>query len=482
MKRTITLLLLFSMLLTASCGGSDTPASDTTTADTTDTTTAAQEFVYEFNGDFGGEEFNILNAGDVYSMHAEIDREEATGEPLDDAMYERCRLLEEKLNIVIVEETQHVDENLAKFAMQIVLAGDDTYDTMYIPARDLYKFTSEGYLYNLLDVDGFNFDGEWWLQSYNEANSIGGKLYAAAGYSRLMIVDSIWSLFFNEDMMEDLKLEKPYDLVREGKWTIDKLGEYLKAGARLNSDASYTWNDTGTAVYGMSGSSVDKFLIASGERILESQNGKLTLTGGDEKFYGVLDKLVSTLGVGVEDGRVTIGVSGKTDDQAGNYLNNFEVQRSLFVTAEISKTARMRDKEFSFGVVPFPKYDEDQESYYTVPFYGTPCFTIPVTNSDPEKTAVIGDALTYLSWRDVLPIFREVTLEQKGLRNDDSIEMLNIIIESSVPDLVYTYNIGASMRTNVINKLKVGDSAVASIWASYETEMKTSVDKVNSGN
>ncbi|MBQ8508330.1 MAG: hypothetical protein IJ493_00290 [Clostridia bacterium] len=479
MKRNITLLLLFSMLLTASCGGSDTPGNDTTTAGTTDTTTAAQEFVYEFNGDFGGEEFNILNAGDVYSMHAEINREEATGDPLDDAMYERCRYLEEKLNIVIVEETKHVDEELANYAMKIVLAGEDTYDTMYIPARDLYKFTSEGYLYNLLEVDGFNFDGEWWLQSYNDVNSIGGELYAAAGYSQLMVVDSLWSLFFNEDMMEELKLEKPYDLVREGKWTIDKLGEYLKAGARLNGDSTYTWNDNGSCIYGMSGSSVLRFLAASDERIIESQNGKLVVTSGDEKFYGVLDKLVSTLGMGIGDGRQFNGVSGKSDDEVGNYVNIFETQRALFLTAEISKTARMRDKEFNFGVVPFPKYDENQESYYSLPFYGTPCFTIPVTNSDPEKTAVIGDALTYLSWRDVLPIFREVTLEQKGLRNDDSIEMLNIIIESSVPDLVYTYNIGSTMRTAVESKLTEGDSSVASIYASYESEMKTAIDKVN---
>ena len=39
-----------------------------------------------------------------------------------------------------------------------------------MPARDLYKFTSEGMLYNLLDYDAFKFDEPWWLKSYNEAN------------------------------------------------------------------------------------------------------------------------------------------------------------------------------------------------------------------------------------------------------------------------------------------------------------------------
>ncbi|MBQ8508329.1 MAG: hypothetical protein IJ493_00285 [Clostridia bacterium] len=479
MKRNITLLLLFSMLLTASCGGNDTPASDTTTAGTTDTTTVAQQSDYEFVGDYGGSEFTILNAGDIYSMHAEINREEATGDPLDDAMYERCRLLEEKLNIVIVEETKGVDEELAKYAMQIVLAGDDSYDTMYLPARDLNKFTSEGYLYNLLEVDGLNLDGEWWLQAYNEANSTGGKLYAAAGYSQLMVVDSLGCLFFNEDMLENLKLDAPYDLVREGKWTVDKLGEYVKAGAQLNGDSSFSWSDNGSCIYGITGTKVPRFLGAFGERIIEFQNGKLVLTSGDEKFYGAAEKLVSVLGMGIGDGRQFTGVSGKSDDEVGNYLNIFETQRSLFVTAGISKTERMRDKDFSYGIAPFPKYDENQESYYSLPSYATSCFTIPMTNADPERTAVIADALTYLSWRDVLPIFRKVTLEQKGLRNDDSIEMLDIIITSSVPDLVYTYNIGNTLRTAVESKLTEGDSSIASIYASYESEMKAAIDKVN---
>jgi ABC-type glycerol-3-phosphate transport system substrate-binding protein len=378
---------------------------------------------------------------------------------------------------VISETTKHVDGELTEFAQKIILAGEDEFDTMYIPARDLYKFTSEGNLYNLLNYDEFNFNREWWLSPYNNANTINGKLYAAAGYSQLMIVDSIWCLFFNEMMMTDLGIDKPYQLVRDGKWTLDRYSEYLKSGARLNGDNSFEWKNDGKCIYGMSGFAFDKFLIASGERLIESNKGKLTLTAGSEHFFNVITKLASTLTEG--NGYARINSPDVTDDTIGNYLNNFEIERALFVTAEISKTSRMRTKTFNFGIVPFPKYDDTQTNYYSAPFYGTPCFTIPITCTTPERSAKLGDALTYLSYDMVMPVFRELTLEQKGLRNDESIEMLNIIINSSIPDLVYTYNIGSTFRTDVGKKLKSGDSSVASIFAAAKSAMEADIKKVN---
>ena len=181
-RRTVSLVLLFAMLVSLSaCGGDAEAGTDTTTAASEDTTTAAEEFVYKFDRKFGGEEFSILNAGDIYSMRAELDREEATGDPLDDAMYNRCRLIEELLEIKITEDTGHVDGELANQQQKIIMAGEDVYDIMYIAKRDLYKFTQENYLYNLLDFSEFNFDKEWWISSYNDENSVGGKLYAAMG-------------------------------------------------------------------------------------------------------------------------------------------------------------------------------------------------------------------------------------------------------------------------------------------------------------
>lgn len=368
-KRLISLFLL--TMLTVSCGSNEHSIDEISS----DTETQAEEdtFVYEFSRDYAGSEFTVLNAEDIYSMRAQIDREETTGEPLDDAMYNRCRTLEDKMGITFVEENMYLYDIAGK-AMNLILAGDTTYDAIYITAEDLHQFTSGGYLNDLMQYDAFHFDREWWHQSYNQANIIDGELYAAAGSSQLMVIDSLWVLYFNESMMDELKLDHPYELVRNGEWTLDRLSEYLKVGAMLNGDDSFAWNENGSCVYGLSSGGSHYFLRGAGEMCVESDNGELVFTADSERFYNVVSKIASILSV--DDGCVFQHIGGD-DGVPGNYIYTFESGRAMFLTAEISKTARMRNIDFNFGIVPNPKYDEDQELYYTAPFCDTPCYTIP---------------------------------------------------------------------------------------------------------
>ncbi len=474
-----------SALLALLCAGSTmlacADASDSTAETTADTAAEAvteaqtEAFVYEYTKTYDGAEITILNAGDIYSMRAQIDRETTTGEPLDDAMYNRCRLVEEKLNIKLVEVTDNVDGALADKARKTITAGDDAYDITYIPARNLTTFMEGEYLYNLLDIDALQLDEAWWSQSYNNSCIINDSLYAAIGASQLMYIDSLWCLYFNESMMTNLDLAFPYDMVRSGTWTIDRLAEYIKAGTQINADSGFGWDPSGTCVYGLSVGAKDKFLGASEEFFVEMENGRLTFTAGSEQFYTVTDKLSSILRT--DDGSVFL-CRGVNDGELGNYITTFEIERALFLTAEISKTSRMRDKDFNFGIVPFPKFDEAQESYYSMPFYGTPGFAIPVTVADPERSAIVGDALAYTGYTSVLPIFRETTLEQKGLQNEDSIEMLDIIINTSRADLCYIYNIGSDAREQVSAAVFSGDE-IASVLAKFEKKINSQLEKYN---
>ena len=68
-------------------------------------------------------------------------------------------------------------------------------------------------------------------------------------------------------MLADLGLETPYDLVRDGAWTIDKLHEYATAGANLNGDSSFAWDENGSAIYGLASyeDSLNAFITGGGE-------------------------------------------------------------------------------------------------------------------------------------------------------------------------------------------------------------------------
>lgn len=50
-------------------------------------------------------------------------------------------------------------------------------------------------------------------------------LYFAVSDLSLTAFDLTWCLMFNETKMEELNMDKPYDLVRSGKWTLDEFHE-----------------------------------------------------------------------------------------------------------------------------------------------------------------------------------------------------------------------------------------------------------------
>ena len=173
-KRIISLLLLASLLTSASACGSEAPEKDNGTDTTAEETTEKPE--YEFPElDCGGDEFTIFNTGWVWSMYTLIDVETQTGDSLDDAVYERNRKIEEIFNVKLDVREAAIDD-LAGLVRTSVMAGDQSYDAAYIKGDHLNGIITDGCVLDLTNVDG-------------------------------------------------LKLDKPYDLVRSGKWTLDKFHE-----------------------------------------------------------------------------------------------------------------------------------------------------------------------------------------------------------------------------------------------------------------
>ncbi|MBO5219903.1 MAG: branched-chain amino acid transport system II carrier protein, partial [Clostridia bacterium] len=168
------------------------------------------------------------------------------------------------------------------------------------------------------------------------------------------------------------------------------------------------------------------------------------------------------------------------DDKPDSYVGIFENQRAMFGQSEVAKAGRLRDKDFEFGLLPKPKYDEAQERYYSIQSYPASGVSIPVTSTNPVKAAKLSDALNYIFKEDVYPIFRELTLEQKHLRDEESVEMLDILIESAVPNYSTIFSLDTSgFYTNLATQLRSGNSSVASVVASNENALKAAVDKVN---
>ena len=121
----------------------------------------------------------------------------------------------------------------------------------------------------------------------------------------------------------------------------------------------------------------------------------------------------------------------------------FMENRALFRVAAPATIEGWRNMESDYGVLPMPKYDEAQREYYCAnSVNGVFGQGVPVTNDKLEMTGAFLEALAYESQKTVVPVYYETSLKIKLLRDEESIEMLDLMSRSRVFDLVYIYNWG----------------------------------------
>ena len=272
--------------------------------------------------------------------------------------------------------------------------------------------------------------------------------------------------------MTDLGKDMPYDTVRAGKWTIDSFNTMLKWGTNLNGDESFAFSYDNKAIYGFTSfyRICDAMIIGAGNRFTtKGTDGTPALSIENDRFYTTAEKLANIFG--------SEGDYIEANQDGIKYDKIFMAGRALFYGGEVKASGVFREMEDSFGILPLPKLDETQENYCAWMNYDTPTLVVPSTNSKLERTGAILDALSYLSYKDVLPAYYKVRVSQKSLRNDDSIEMLGIIRDSLYYDASLTYGWTADLAQSIRGAVIKGDSSVSSIIAAKKDSVSEKIAK-----
>ncbi|MBQ8401139.1 MAG: hypothetical protein IJX14_04325, partial [Clostridia bacterium] len=178
MKR-ISALTLVPVLLLTSCGG--TVEVEETAADTVPVQTEAVETeripALPEELTFDGADFNLLSS--YYNDYCKITREEATGEVLNDAIYDMEIRTEERLGVNIIEDQREYNEAI-RLSESLVAAGDDTYAAMNQLDRFSIDMMVKGYLRPLEDAAHLDLTASWWHPDVTEEMSLGGNTFYAA--------------------------------------------------------------------------------------------------------------------------------------------------------------------------------------------------------------------------------------------------------------------------------------------------------------
>ncbi len=465
-------LLLTAVLLgaLASCGGDTQPpaATDAVTGGTggeTAPTVTEKQYgdALPETLDFGGKEFRVatynggnLTNGDGWFNY--IDVAETNGDVLNDAAYERNAEVEERLNVNVtcyeIAEWGQVLNTLQKS----VTAGDDAYDIAIEASHASYvNLISSNMLYDVNDLQYMDLTQPYYTRSSWETYALDGHHYLFSGAYTYPLFSGVYWLF-NQQMWTEYDLPDAYQTVRDGKWTFDTAMAYMKGTYRdVNGDSKA---DIG-----------DKYGFSTGPAMLNylylGMGMKGVIPGADGFTYDYEDERAMDVVTKIIDWR---NASDAYYDGSKQWENFFSGNSLMLLYG--SSLPKLRDLPFDFGFLPMPKYDEAQESYASYMCGGLVC--IPTTISDPDCVGATVEALFSASKRHLEPAYLDKFVENKVLRDEGSVEMYRLLLETASYDFTRYISPNASVQNfGVIGSLVTKKSTdLASAWAKIESRVK----------
>ena len=394
--------------------------------------------------DYEGHEFTFItqqSADYGYNVQYLVTSEEEKGDALKDAIGKRNAILEEKYNITIA---QYDVPNLLNEVRTQVMGGVTTFDVVLANARTMATLSREGLLYNLYDIPVINLEKPYWDQRANADLKTGDKLYFTNCDLNIHTIGS--AIFFNKKLIKDFELTTPYTFMEQDKWTVDNWVTLAKAISRdVNNDGNMTEFDQYS---NLSSHGVDSyFIFGSGIRFTVSDAEgypQVALVENSDKLVNVYEKTKSVFG----DSSVNYCISCSNVSDNG-YSSKWEYLRTLFCQdlylfdyTSDDALKIYKDMESEFGIVPFPKYDENQATYHTIYPEDFNCFGIPSVVEDLERTGKIVEDLNYYSSTILIPVWFETLLTRRLTRDDESEATLRFIKDNRVYDLGYIFDFG----------------------------------------
>jgi len=356
--------------------------------------------------------------------------ESEVGDLINDAVYRRNMMLEEKYNcrFEMIDYSEDNEQSANLVVEKAVLAGDKSFDLLM--THMLYGTTtaSKGCFYDIAKFPNIDLSKPYWNDGANEGYSIAYKQYLGLSDLSFSTTESIYCILFNKTLVTDFGIEDPYSLVKANRWTFDTFAEVIKNGTvDVNGDGVFDDKDQ----YGYISTAAVNFLWSGGGHMMKKDADDIPYI--DFLNQRTLDIYAKTFEIVNSPNSYSKELSWHT----GNTIDMFRQSQGIFYGNQLCRVNELRDTEFDFGIVPYPKFDSAQEKYYSYVDGHASMMAIPLHVPNQEWTGMLIEELSYLSYKDVLPTYYDVVLNVKLIRDEESVEMLEILFGSKVFDPAY---------------------------------------------
>ena len=433
MKKVVLWFLILALLVGAglslcACGGSKEPEPSTDSSQSGDTEESEDDRL-----DVPDKQFNTTF---IILGTAEWDAGPDDTDIVARAQYLRNSYIEKRFGVTLVQENLEFPL-IPNAVADAAKAGDaSVYDLVVSQICP----TASNLVLNRNCVDWYdlpyvNLDNPWWPATNREDLTMKDQCYMVLGDFALSSIGHTYCLYFNKMLAEKYELGDLYQLTKDGGFTYDALLTMVKdVWEDTDQSGSRNSKDTYGMQYGMlSDRCVSNAALVFGFDIpifqKDPETGVQVLSLYDGKSIAIMEKVLNFY-------YKTTGVRHLTNPSTSEFVNGLGIFTNGILDSMIQDFRDLDD----LGLLPMPKWNAEQIDYYSAIGLVASVLLIPDLHGNEakmEKVGAVMEMMSYLSYRDVRPVYYKKVLNGKDSDTSPEAEMIDLIVGARHADFSY---------------------------------------------
>ena len=308
------------------------------------------------------------------------------------------------------------------------------YDLIATHQAYLVSASIEGYGWDFTKLPNIDVTKAWWSEVYYDECNYNGAIYTMYGDIAYTLYEYLQVIFFNEMMADDLAIDDLYDLAIDGDWTFAKLQEYT---TKVTTDMDLLEEDR---EYGLlTGAHANRAFGSSFNCDLAPKNAD-----GVHEFAKALDPVIADRMQAVADFVVETPqvLCDLTYTTAADALNPiFSAGKSLFYAQMLGQASYFTtNMKSDYGVLPYPKYDENQKEYRTEVCDEVTAVLAPKNCKNADMTGTVTEMTAMIGYFDVVSVYYGEKLQYQYFNNPKCVKSLDIIRQAFAPSFSMVYS------------------------------------------
>jgi len=482
LKKILCLSLAALMLVgtLASCATGDTTTDTTAGANVTTNAEAETREPLEIpDTRYDGMELCFLTRDEGEWSTVEIFAEDQTtdSDNISTAVFERNDRILQTYGVTITELFKPTGEHHGALTNEVAAPTGD-FQAVITNTVNSASFATNGFLWNLNsdEIEYMDFEKPWWDNNMAKGMSIDERLYFATGDLLTSDNDATFIIMFNKQIVKDCNIPDLYALVENNEWTMEKFYEYEQLAVQdKNGDGKLSY-DSDIAGLAYTGDVPYCLLFGGGVTMC-------TKDETDAPIYELNVELAQNIAdmgklIFAKDLTVDLNNPGDGSNVVDAGKKAFGENHALFMGEVMQCVTRMRGYDVDFGILPYPMYNTQQGSYYSMMHLTASSVSIPKSVSGEDLVMVNSmiEAMAYHSVDTLTEQYYEINLKTKGAKDEQSGPMIDKILSNRACDLSYYYQWGSNAFGSLAScLLPSGSKGVASQNKRFKSSIERSI-------